>query len=54
MTIVRLLLNAISPTLRKMIEDFANQLKKSALESDNPIDDIAVYLLFLVLGMPWD
>lgn len=54
MQLVRLLLNAISPHLRKMIEDFANKLKQAALESENPIDDIAVYLLFLVLGIPWD
>lgn len=54
MGIVQILLKAISPALRKMIEDFAQQLKVSALASQNPVDDIAVYLLFLVIGLPWD
>ena len=54
MHIVQILLKAITPALRKMIEDFARQFKVSALASDNPIDDIGAYLLFLVLGLPWD
>ncbi len=54
MQIVQILLKAISPALRQLIEDFARQFKISALDTDNPIDDIGAYLLFLVLGLPWD
>jgi len=54
MHIVQQLLKAISPALRDMIVKFAHDLKSHALSTDNPIDDIAVYLLFLVLGLPWD
>jgi hypothetical protein len=54
MGIVQHLLKAISPALREMIEKYSQELKVYALSTDNPIDDIAVYLLFLVLGLPWD
>ncbi|MBA7522314.1 hypothetical protein ES705_14432 [subsurface metagenome] len=54
MGIVQQIFKLISPTLRKMIEEFAHNFKKTALESDNPVDDIGAYLLFVVLGLPWD
>lgn len=54
MGIVRQLLGLISPLLRKMIEDFARQFKDTAIKSENPVDDVAAYLLFLVIGLPWD
>ena len=53
MGIVQQILKAISPALREMIVIFAQQLKEAALKTDNPVDDIAVYLLFLLLGLPW-
>jgi len=54
MGIVQQLLKLISPVLRQMLEEFARSFKKTALESENPVDDIGAYLLFLVLGLPWD
>ncbi|MBA7608975.1 hypothetical protein ES703_16161 [subsurface metagenome] len=54
MGIVQHLLKAISPALRELIIKYAQELKVYALSTDNPIDDIAVYLLFLLLGLPWD
>ncbi len=54
MSIVQYLLEAISPALRKLIVKYAQELKVFALSTDNPVDDIAVYLLFLILGLPWN
>ncbi len=54
MGIVQHLLKAISPALRELIIKYAQELKAYALTTDNPIDDIAAYLLFLLLGLPWD
>lgn len=54
MAIVQQLLKAISPALRDMIVKYAQELKAYALSTDNPVDDIAVYLLFLLLGLSWD
>ncbi len=54
MGIAQQLLKAISPALREMINGFAQELKKYALTTENPVDDIAVYLLFILLGLPWN
>ncbi|MBA7575482.1 hypothetical protein ES708_17312 [subsurface metagenome] len=54
MGIVQQLLKLISPALREMIVKYAQELKVYALSTENPIDDIAVYLLFLILGLPWN
>ena len=54
MGIVQQLLKLISPVLRQMIEEFAHRFKESALQTDNPVDVIGAYLLFLVLGLPWN
>ncbi|MBA7525355.1 hypothetical protein ES705_17506 [subsurface metagenome] len=54
MGILQYLLKAISPALRELINKYAYELKVYALSTDNPVDDIAVYLLFLVIGLPWD
>jgi len=54
MGIVQQLLKAISPALREMIVKYAQELRLLAQSTDNPVDDIGVYLLFLLLGLPWD
>ncbi len=54
MGIVQHLLKAISPALREMIVKYAQELKVYAQSTENPVDDIAVYLLFLLLGLPWN
>lgn len=54
MAIVQQLLKAISPALRDMVVKYAQELRAYALSTDNPVDDIAVYLLFLLLGLPWE
>ncbi|GAI83398.1 unnamed protein product, partial [marine sediment metagenome] len=37
-----ILLNAISPELRKLVVQFILSLKDKAAETDNPLDDIIV------------
>ncbi len=54
MSIIQTLLELISPVLRQMVEEFALNFKKTALASENPVDDIAAYLLFLFIGLPWN
>ncbi|GAI66554.1 unnamed protein product [marine sediment metagenome] len=54
MDIIQHLLKLISPALRELIVKYAQELKAYAQSTDNPIDDIAVWLLFLVIGLPWN
>ncbi|MBA7532914.1 hypothetical protein ES705_25144 [subsurface metagenome] len=54
MGIVQQILKLISPALRDIIVTFARQFKITALKSENPVDDIAAYLLFLIIGIPWE
>ena len=52
MSIIQLLLAAISPTLRKLIVDFILSLSKAAAKTDNPLDDILVGILISVFVVP--
>ncbi|MBA7642676.1 hypothetical protein ES703_50380 [subsurface metagenome] len=52
MNIIQLLLDAISPTLRKLIVDFILSLSKAAAKTDNPLDDILVGILISVFVVP--
>lgn len=54
MGIVQEILKLISPALRNMVVEFAHKFKETALTTDNPVDDIGAYLLFVVLGIPWN
>ncbi|MBA7483574.1 hypothetical protein ES707_19089 [subsurface metagenome] len=51
MSIIQLLLAAISPTLRKLIVDFILSLSKAAAKTDNPLDDIVVGMLITAFAI---
>lgn len=49
--LLKLILSVASPELRKMLEQFLDQLEKQAKATKNPWDDILVALLRqLILG----
>jgi len=52
MNIIQLLLEAISPTLRKLIVDFILSLSKAAAKTSNPLDDIVVGILISIFVVP--
>lgn len=45
------LLVAITPTLRGMLTEFAQDFYKRAKETPNPFDDIVAGLLMVLLGL---
>jgi len=51
MTLIQLILKAISPELRKLIVDFILSLSKAAAKTDNPLDDILVGILITAFGI---
>ncbi len=51
MNIFQLILEAISPQLRKLIVDFIHSLSKAAAKTDNPLDDILVGILISVFAV---
>ena len=51
--LIGLIVNTASPELRKMLQDWIDDLEKQAKQTDNPWDDILVALLKTVLlGAP--
>lgn len=51
MTIIQLLLKAISPQLRKLFVDFILGLSDAAAKTDNPIDDVVVAVLIVAFAI---
>ncbi|MBA7656577.1 hypothetical protein ES703_64503 [subsurface metagenome] len=45
MDLIKIILSAISPTLRKLIVQFILSLRAHAKGTDNPLDDIIVEVL---------
>jgi len=41
----------ISPKFREILSEYVLQLEKRAKETDNPFDDIAVYVVKVILGL---
>ncbi|MBA7520720.1 hypothetical protein ES705_12816 [subsurface metagenome] len=50
-SVVQLLLNAISPTLRALIVNFVKDLSIQAAKTKNPFDDIVALLLKALLDI---
>ena len=51
MDLIKIILNAISPQLRKLIVEFVLSLKAKAAETKNPLDDIVVEIFIKVLNI---
>ncbi len=51
MTIIQIILSAISPELRDLILKFAKELEAKAKKTPNPFDDVAVEVLKVILGI---
>ncbi|MBA7608297.1 hypothetical protein ES703_15474 [subsurface metagenome] len=51
MDLIKIILNAISPELRKIIVEFFLSLRAKAAETDNPLDDIIVEIFIKVLDI---
>ncbi len=51
MGIIQIILTAISPELRKMIVEFVIKLSAAAKETPNPVDDVAVDILKILLAI---
>uniref|UniRef100_A0A6M3JIA7 Uncharacterized protein n=1 Tax=viral metagenome TaxID=1070528 RepID=A0A6M3JIA7_9ZZZZ len=49
--IFKLVWSKISPQIRESIVNFVIDLEKKAAQTDNPIDDVAVQILKLILGI---
>ncbi len=45
MDLIKIILAAISPTLRKLIVQFILSLRKHAEGTDNPLDDVIVEVI---------
>ncbi|NVM55342.1 MAG: hypothetical protein HWN66_16665 [Candidatus Helarchaeota archaeon] len=53
MIIIKQILELCSDPIRQMILEFLNSLRDTAAKTDNPFDDLAVHLLFIILGFPY-
>ncbi|MQY79609.1 MAG: hypothetical protein GH151_10530 [Bacteroidetes bacterium] len=51
MDLIKIILNAISPSLRKLIVEFILSLRAAAKKTDNPLDDIIVEVLIKVFDI---
>ncbi|MQY78103.1 MAG: hypothetical protein GH151_02745 [Bacteroidetes bacterium] len=51
MDLIKIILNAISPELRKLIVQFVLSLRVAAKKTKNPLDDILVEILIKILGI---
>lgn len=51
MSLIQIILTAISPNLRKLIVEFVLGLEAKAKETDNPLDDILVGILISLLNI---
>ena len=54
MIIIKQILDLCSPQIRKLILDFLNNLKKAAATTENDFGDLAVHLLFIIMGFPYN
>lgn len=51
MDLIKIILTAISPELRKLIVQFILSLRASAKKTSNPLDDIIVEILIKIFGI---
>ncbi|GAI69349.1 unnamed protein product [marine sediment metagenome] len=51
MDLITIILNAISPELRKLIVQFILSLRAAAKKTSNPLDDIFVEILIKIFGI---
>ncbi|MBA7642990.1 hypothetical protein ES703_50700 [subsurface metagenome] len=51
MDIVKIILNAVSPKLRKLFVEFIRSLKVEAEKTSNPLDDIVVEILYGIFNI---
>ncbi len=51
MSIIQIILTAISPELRDIIVQFVHDLSAMAKKTPNPVDDIAVDILKILLAI---
>jgi len=50
--LVSTLINAMTPTLRNLLQEFLLDLYKRARETENPFDDMVTAALLALLGIP--
>ena len=50
--VLKPLLNAVTPLIKDLFEDSLHKLLDKARETDNPIDDLFVEMLFDILNLP--
>lgn len=53
MNLVETILGLCSPAIREAIKEFLATLKILAASTDNEVDDIAVQILYSILGFPF-
>ncbi|MBA7609459.1 hypothetical protein ES703_16650 [subsurface metagenome] len=51
MDLITIILNAVSPELRKLIVQFVRSLRAAAEKTKNPLDDIVVDILIKILSI---
>lgn len=51
MSIIQIILTAISPEIRKMIVEFVIKLSAAAKKTSSPVDDVAVDILKTILAI---
>ncbi|MBA7522550.1 hypothetical protein ES705_14669 [subsurface metagenome] len=51
MDLIKIILNAISPELRKLVVQFVLSLRPIVKKTSNPLDDIVVELLIKIFGI---
>ncbi len=51
MDMVTIILNAVSPKLRKLIVEFIKSLKVEADKTSNPFDDVLVAILYSIFNI---
>ena len=50
-TLLSALVGALSPQIKKLLDDFLNDLYQRAVKTTNPVDDILVKFLADMLGV---